>query len=174
MPDGKKRILKTPALGHKMTFKNLIIAFLSGFVVVATSSCRPSWEADTVHISVAVDTNAQFVLSVENPTAHVILFDDPRFSRSARLEWELSAGQDIVAHSGKGEIVRDPLSAGHLSTGPVDIGPGRRFKCNLTNYYPDLANGMLVGKASSLLWYCRVWDETATNWIQASGTVRLK
>lgn len=157
-----------------MTSKHIIVAFLSGLVVIAVASCRLGWQANTVRITVAVDTNAQFVLSIENPTAHVVLFDDPRFSRSARFDWELSAGQEIVAHGGKGEIVRDPLLAGHLSTGPVDIGPGRPFKCNLTNFYPDLGNGTLVGKATSLLWYCRVWDETATNWIQADGTVRLK
>jgi len=157
-----------------MTFKNIVIALLGGLVVVAIASCRSGRETEPVRITVTVDTNAQLVLTIENATAHVVLFDDPRFSRSTRFDWELSAGQEIVAQGGKGGVVRDPLLAGHLSTGPVDIGPDRPFKCNLSKYYPDLKNGMLITNASSLLWYCRVWDETATNWIQACGIVRLR
>lgn len=166
-------ILTTPALGRKMSCKKIVIACLSGLAVAAITSCRPRWEADAVRITVAVDTNAQFVLTVENPTAHVVLFDDPRFSTFARFDWELARDREIIARSGKGDFVRDPLLPAHLS-GPIDIFPNRPFICNLTNFYPDLANRALIGKATSFLWYCRVWDETATNWIQASGTVRLK
>lgn len=157
-----------------MTSKSIITALLSGLVLVGFASCGIDSKANKVRIAVAVDTNAQLVLSIENPTAHLVLFDDPRFSRSTRFDWELIAGQEIVAHGGRGETVRDPLLAGHLSTGPVDITPGRPFKCDLETYYPNLGSSMVVGKANSLLWYCRVWDQTATNWIQASGMVRLK
>jgi len=156
--------------GDKALARSSMISWLA---VVAIASCAPGCRPNSVRVSVQVDTNAQLVLSIENPTAHVVLVDDPRFSRWVRLDWGLFAGRELVAHGGKRESVRDPLLPAH-SIGPVDIGPGRPFKCNLSEYYPDLANGIMVGEATSLLWYCRVWDETATNWIQASGTVRLK
>lgn len=156
-----------------MTSKNFIIALLIPLVVVAIAACRPSLDKN-VNITVTVDTNAQMVFSIKNPTTHIILFDDPRFSRTARFDWELCAGQEILAHGGRGGIVRDPRLAGHHSTGPLDIGPSRPFTCKLSMFYPDLGDATLVSNASSLLWYCRVWDETAKNWIQANGVVRLK
>ena len=157
-----------------MTFRSIIAALLSGLALVVFASCGTDSKANKVRITVAVDTNSHLVLSIENPTAHLVLFDDPRFSRTTRFDWELTADQEIIAHGGREGIVRDPLLAGHLSTGPVDLGPGRPFKRDLSKYYPDLGNGMVVGKANSFLWYCRLWDQTATNWIQASGMVRLK
>jgi hypothetical protein len=151
-----------------------LVTIIGGLVLMAILSCTRDAQTNKVRIVVTVGTNGYFVLSIENPTPHVILFDDPRFSRSTRFDWELFSGQEIVAHGGRTELERDPLLPGHLSTGPMDIWPGGPLKRELSEYYPDLGDEKLIRKASSLLWYCRVWDQTATNWIQASGMVHLK
>lgn len=157
-----------------MTFRKTVYAIAGGFALLALASCGTDARSQKVKISVAVGANGLLVLSIQNPTAHVILFDDPRLSPSAtRFDWELFSGRDVIATSDKTRTQRDPLIAGHLSTGPVDIWPNGPLRSDLTNYFPQLANEALMSKADSFLWYCRVWDQTAARWIQASGTVPL-
>src|SRR5882672_6692934 len=74
-----------------------------------------------VRINVAAGTKDQLVISIENPTPHIVLFGDPRFNRStARFDWELLSGQHVIRTSAQTQIDRDPLSFCHPS-GPVDI-----------------------------------------------------
>ena len=161
-------------MAGKMTSRNTIFAIASLLVLLAFASFLPAAGSRKVGISVGVGTNAQFVLTIVNPTTHVILFDDPRVTSSAaRFDWELVSGRDVVAKGGQNRVEMDPLLPAHISHGPVDVGPGRPFEVNLTNYYPALAKRDLIGTADSFLWYCRLWDMTNGSWIQANGVAHL-
>ncbi len=157
-----------------MTFEKKIYAIAVGFAVLSLTSCGTDARYRKVRITATLGTNGLLVLTIENPTAHILLFDDPRLSPSAtRFEWELLSGQEVVATSERTRTERDPLIPGHLSTGPVDIWPTGPLRVDLTRYFPQLTNETLMAKADSFLWYCRVWDKTAAQWIPACGAVRL-
>lgn len=158
----------------KHAVKQSACAIAVGFLVLYCASCGTDARSQKVRISVAFDTKGSLVLTIENPTAHIVLFDDPRSNPSAAgFEWELLSGKEVIATIEKARTRRDPLIGGHLSHGPVDIWPTGPVRVDLARCYPDLTNKTLLAKADSLLWYCRVWDQTAAQWIPACGVVRL-
>jgi hypothetical protein len=162
-------------MAGKMTSSNAVCAIAGLSVLLAFALFLTTAGPRKVGISVAVGTNDQIVLTIKNPTTHVILFDDPRVASSAaRVYWELVSGRDVVAAGGQTRVEMDPLLPAHISYGPVDVGPGRPLEINLAKYYPVLTNGDLIGKADTFLWYCRVWDMTAGTWVQASGAAHLR
>jgi hypothetical protein len=169
------QIPTTQAHGHRMTCnRKLFFGLAAGIATTAFMSCGTNARRQEITASVAVGTNYMLVLSIANPTPSIVLFQDPRLTPSApSFSWELCAGRDVIATSHESHSPRDPLLAGHVSTGPVDIWPGHPLQRDLAEYFPQLTNKALLGKADVFLWSCRIWDQSAGRWIQTCGSARL-
>lgn len=147
---------------------------LTAFALVFISSCSRHANPQ-VEIEVSFESTGRFVLNIRNETDHLVLFDDPRRIQSTtRLDWELALGATVVERSDNDLERKDPLIAGHTSTGPLDLGPGRPFRCDLGKYYPRLLDQKLIQTADTFLWYMRTWDATSATWIQTNGIIRLR
>ena len=146
----------------------VIVAFVILLLLLLRTNRRPS----QVKVDVTVDPNDQLLISIKNPTAHEILFDDPRVHSSfSQFDWELFSGQDIVLDSKQTHVEINPLMPFHFAL--ADIEPHRSFQRALTNYYSELGDRGYLQKADTFLWYCRLWDQTAARWIVATGAVQL-
>lgn len=158
-----------------MICKTCACMVVSVLTLLVMPSC--GWKATRNHVDINVVLGAsnQLQLIIVNDTPHLVQFDHPMLKHSkGRFYWELLFGDETISRSTDTVLDKNPLIPGHYSSGPKDVYPGGPLVLDLALFYPILEDSNIVVKADTFTWFCQVWDETATNWIVASGIVRIR